>query len=226
MRKKFSYILLTIICSFSINALAQSKSCHDLTKYRDTYLISDLDKASKKLTMAQDSLDLLKKVQVETQKIADKTPTIEKAFQLVLSIQTVNNAIANILKINPQTGLLMEGAGKANKWVISVMKASSATSMASAISSNSIENYLFWEAVGEINPIGAGIKAIYELGENIKEQKEEYENGEELVEHLNNQLKTLEKELKKAQVRVTQQSNIVRSINEFKNQIDARCNKN
>lgn len=225
MKKEFVCSFFIFVLTTPLLTMAQSKTCAELINYRDKSLIVDLEKASKKLTMAQDSLSLLKKVQLETQKVANSTPTVNKVFQLVLSIQTVNNAIANILKINPQTGVIMEGAGKANKWVANIMNASSATGVVSAISSSSVENYLFWEAVGDINPIGSGIKAIYELGQNVKEQKEEYDDGQELIETLESQLKTLERSLRKAQERVTQQSNIIRSINEFKNQIDSKCNK-
>lgn len=224
-----SHFKLKIISSFlfalSLSSLAHAKpeQCEDLVDYRDTQLLEDFDKASKKLTMAQDSLKLLRKVQKDTQIVAEKQPTINKVFQLVLSVKTVNGAIAGILKLNPQTGVIMEGAGKANKWVERVVKASEDAEVLDAISNSKIENYLFWEAVGSTNTLGSAVKSVHEFTENILEHKEQYKDGEEIVEGLQQQLRTLDKELLKAQQRVTNSTNTLTAINKFKNEIDRQC---
>lgn len=216
-------LLLLTTLILSANAYATSEKCEDLVEYRDSILISDFDKASKKLNMAQDSLKLLKKVQKETQDIADKQPTMNKIFQLVLSVKTVNSAISGILKLNPQTGLIMEGAGKANKWVERIMKTSEDVEILDAISNSKIENYLFWEAIGNVSTLGSAVKSTYEFTENILEHKEQYEDGEEIVDSLKEQLKTLEQELVKAQQRVNNSTNVIIAVNKFKNEIDKKC---
>lgn len=226
MRLKFRIkTIISLLVVFSLTSLthAKPKQCEDLVDYRDTQLIEDFDKASKKLTMAQDSLSLLRKVQIDIQTVAEKQPTINKVFQLVLSVKTVNSAIAGILKISPQTGVIMEGAGNANKWVEQVVGVSEDIEVLDAISNSKIENYLFWEAVGSTNTLGSAVKSVHEFTENILEHKEQYKDGEEIVESLQQHLRSLDKELLKAQQRVANHTNTVTAINKFKNVIDKQC---
>lgn len=220
---KIKYLTLAIFLGLSSVAHAKPEQCEDLVDYRDTQLLTDFDKASKKLTMAQDSLKLLRKVQKETQAVADKQPTMNKIFQLVLSVKTVNNAIGNILKLNPETGVIMEGAGKANKWIEKIVKTSEDAEVLDAIANSKIENYLFWEAVGNTSTLGSTVKSVNEFTENILEHKEQYKDGEEIIENLQEQLKSLDKELVKAQQRVTNSTNMLTAINKFKNEIDRQC---
>ena len=226
MRLKFRIkTIISLLVVFSLTSLthAKPKQCEDLVDYRDTQLIEDFDKASKKLTMAQDSLSLLRKVQIDIQTVAEKQPTINKVFQLVLSVKTVKSAIAGILKISPQTGVIMEGAGNANKWVEQVVGVSEDIEVLDAISNSKIENYLFWEAVGSTNTLGSAVKSVHEFTENILEHKEQYKDGEEIVESLQQHLRSLDKELLKAQQRVANHTNTVTAINKFKNVIDKQC---
>lgn len=221
-RKKTIISLLVI---FSVTSLthARTEQCEDLVYYRDTQLIKDFDKASKKIIMAQESLILLRKLQTDTQIVAEKQPTINKLFQLVLSVKTVNSAIASILKLSPQTGVIMEGAGNANKWIERIFKVSDDIEVLDAISNSKIENYLFWEAIGSTNNLGSTVKSIHEFTENILEHKEQYKDGEEIVEGLQQHLRGLDKELLKAQKRVADHTNTVTAINKFKNVIDKQC---
>jgi hypothetical protein len=226
MKLKFgikTIISLLVVSSLTSLTHAKPEQCEDLVDYRDTQLIKDFDKASKKLTMAQDSLNLLRKVQTDTQIVAEKQPTINKVFQLVLSVKTVNSAIASILKLSPQTGAIMESAGNANKWVERVVKVSEDIDVLDAISNSKIENYLFWEAVGSTNTLGSAVKSVHEFTENILEHKEQYKDGEEIVESLQQHLRSLDKELLKAQQRVANYTNTVNAINNFKNIIDKQC---
>lgn len=217
--------IISLLVVFSVTSLthARPKQCEDLVYYRDTQLIKDFDKASKKIIMAQESLILLRKLQADTQIVAEKQPNINKVFQLVLSVKTVNSAIASILKLSPQTGIIMEGAGNANKWIERVFKVSDDIEVLDAISNSKIENYLFWEAVGSTNNLGSTVKSIHEFTENILEHKEQYKDGEEIVGGLQQQLRALDKELLKAQIRVANHTNTVTAINEFKNVIDKQC---
>ena len=220
--KNIIVCLLLSVCGFA--TFAADQNCKALVQYRDSKLLSDLDSGFKKLRMAQDSLQLLNKSQKEVTVLAQKQPTMNRVVQLVLSIKTVNNAIANILKLNPETGLLMEGAGKANKWVAKVLAASSSVGIASAISNSNLEEYLFWESVGDSNQLGKAVKSLHDFTEDIIEQKESYNDGQEIVEGLQEQLNTLNKALAVAQKRVTSSVAAVEAINKFKNEIDRKCN--
>lgn len=220
---KIKYLTLVVLLGLSSIAQAKPEQCEDLVDYRDTQLVADFDKANKKLTMAQDSLKLLRKVQKETQTVADNQPTMNKVFQLILSVKTVNSAIGGILKLNPETGAIMEGAGKANKWIENVVKTSEDAEVLDAIANSKIENYLFWEAVGNTSTLGSALKSVNEFTENILEHKEQYKDGEEIIENLQEQLKSLDKELVKAQQRVTNSTNMITAINKFKNEIDKQC---
>lgn len=223
MIKQFT-LFMVLLAGLSTSTAYAEVSCRDLVQYRDTQLINDFDKAVKNLNLANNSLSLVKQLQLDTQSLRDKQPTINQVFQLVLSVQTTNNAIANILKLNPETGTLMEAAGQSSKWIQRIMNTSKSVEITQAVSNSHLETYLFWDMVGESQGIGTAIKGIHDFTNDIQEQRENYQDGNEVLDNLDSQLGQLNKLLSNAQQRVNSQQAKIESINHFKNSIDEECN--
>ena len=221
MIKQFT-LFLTLLVTLSTSHA--EVSCSDLVKYRDTQLITDFDKAVRKLNSANNSLALVKQLQSETQSLRDKQPTINQVFQLVLSVQTTNNVIANILKLNPETDVLINTAGQSGKWVQRIINTNKSVEITQALSNSNLDTYLFWDMVGDSQSLGTAIKGIHDFTNDIQEQRENYQDGNEILDNLDDQLKQLNKLLFNAQQRVNNQTIKIETINHFKNSIDEQCN--
>lgn len=217
-RSLLAAVGLALVCAMPV--FAAPAGCAKLVVYRDQDLVADLDRASKKLTMASGALELLRKTEREAKDLEAKQPGVNAAFQLTLSLQTVASAVGSILKLNPETGILMTGAGRAQSWVV---KAAESGQVAIASASDALPAYVFWETVGDAGMVGAALKGAYEFAEHVKQHKEEYADGKEIVEDLRVRIGALKGALMQAQARVDQQSNILRAVNQFRNEIDKTC---
>ena len=71
--------------------------------------------------------------------------------------------------------------------------------------------------------MGAALVGVYKFGQNLKEQKDAYQDGEAMLDVMDTQLAGLEKRLRQVQSKLEQQDVKIKAINVVKNKIDGAC---
>lgn len=217
---KLKYLSAALLLTVASFAQAKPEICEDLLDYQETQLSTDLQKASKKITMPQESLKILKSVQKEAQSLNAQSD-INKVFLLLSHVKTANEKIASTLKINPSTGTILQG-GKTNSWIDYVVKNSEDSEVLDVINQSKIENYLFWESVDSSSLISA-VTSLHKYSVNTLVNKNKYKESSELLVQINGKLSILEKELTNSVKNVTTSNGVNKGITNFKNHISTSC---
>ncbi len=216
-------VLTTAGTMIPLVSFAEPMNCPALVKYRDGQLATDMDKAFKKYNAANKSLSLLQEVQQESQSLRAKQPTVQAAYQLVLSLNTAVDAVATILHLNPATGIAVDAAKKSGTLLGKIINVADGVSVASAITDGAVLEHIIAETVAEQVPVGAALVGVYKFGQNLKEQKDAYQDGEAMLDVMDTQLAGLEKRLRQVQSKLEQQDVKIKAINVVKNKIDGAC---
>lgn len=218
--------LTALIFSLSMSmAHAKPEQCEELVEYSENQLSTDFTSFSKKITMPQESLKLLRKIQKETQVVSLKQATQnnqQQIFQLLSNVKTTNNSIAKLLRISPITGLALEDSGTAKKWFNFIIKNTEDNEVLDIIPKSNIEYYLLWESVDNV-ALGNAIKSLNKFIDTVLSQREKFKDSDTVIESLQEHLKNLDKELLNSQQKVTQPKSISVGINKFHSEIAKQC---
>ena len=223
MKQVLSVLIAALAVASGVPAQAKSPQCAELVRYRDTRLLADYDTAARQQTAANRSLEVLKGVKAEAQKLRAKQPTVNDAYQLTLSLRTAANTVASILRLDPATGALLGTAKTAGGWAGKVLKASEVTSFAAALTENSLAEHLLTEAVADASMLGAALAGAYALAKEIAEQKDAYGDGQQILAMLDDNLKRLEGQVARVDNKLKAASFRLESVNRVRANIDTLC---
>lgn len=206
-----------------INSSVMAISCENLVKYRDTGLFLDYEKTIKKNTAAIDSLRLIQQIKKENDILLEKQPTINLVYQAVLTLKTTSDTIASILKIVPSYSQSIKAAESAGKLSAKLINYSDNFNKMSAVISNGVFDTEIQEVLASQSEIFQIMQDIEQLYENINEQKNEYEDGKNILKLLEKNTNALELQIKELNQKIISSNTKLDIINKLKNDIDAKC---
>lgn len=215
------YFLGTIF--IFINSSVMAISCENLVKYRDTDLFLDYDKTIKKNTAAIDSLKLIQQIKKENDILLEKQPTINLVYQAVLTLKTTSDSIASILKIVPSYSQSIKAAESASKLSAKLINYSDNFNKMSDVISNGVFDTAIQEVLASQSEIFQIMQDVEQLYENINEQKNEYEDGKEILKLLEKNTNALELQIKELNQKIISSNTKLGIINKLKNDIDTKC---
>ncbi|MGR0306587.1 hypothetical protein [Acinetobacter beijerinckii] len=215
------YLLGTIF--IFINSSVMAISCENLVKYRDTGLFLDYEKTIKKNTAAIDSLRLIQQIKKENDILLGKQPTINLVYQAVLTLKTTSDSIASILKIVPSYSQSIKAAESAGKLSAKLINYSDNFNKMSDVISNGVFDTAIQEVLASQSEIFQIMQDIEQLYKNINEQKNEYEDGKNILKLLEKNTNALELQIKELNQKIISSNTKLDIINKLKNDIDAKC---
>ncbi|WP_336936477.1 hypothetical protein [Acinetobacter beijerinckii] len=215
------YLLGTIF--IFINSSVMAISCENLVKYRDTGLFLDYEKTIKKNTAAIDSLRLIQQIKKENDILLGKQPTINLVYQAVLTLKTTSDSIAAILKIVPSYSQSIKAAESAGKLSAKLINYSDNFNKMSDVISNGVFDTAIQEVLASQSEIFQIMQDIEQLYKNINEQKNEYEDGKNILKLLEKNTNALELQIKELNQKIISSNTKLDIINKLKNDIDAKC---
>lgn len=198
-------------------------SCENLVKYRDTGLFLDYEKTIKKNTAAIDSLRLIQQIKKENDILLGKQPTINLVYQAVLTLKTTSDSIAAILKIVPSYSQSIKAAESAGKLSAKLINYSDNFNKMSDVISNGVFDTAIQEVLASQSEIFQIMQDIEQLYKNINEQKNEYEDGKNILKLLEKNTNALELQIKELNQKIISSNTKLDIINKLKNDIDAKC---
>lgn len=215
------YLLGTIF--IFTNSSVMAISCENLVKYRDTGLFLDYEKTIKKNTAAIDSLRLIQQIKKENDILLEKQPTINLVYQAVLTLKTTSDSIASILKIVPSYSQSIKAAESTGKLSAKLINYSDNFNTMSDVISNGVFDTVIQEVLASQSEIFQIIQDIERLYNNINEQKNEYEDGENILKLLEKNTNAFELQIEELNQKIISSNTKLDIINKLKNDIDAKC---
>jgi hypothetical protein len=197
--------------------------CEALVKYRDTELSSDLARGLKNYSGAKRSLALLTQVRQEAANLRARQPGVQAAYQLTLGMKTTADAISGILKLDARTRVALGAAKSAGDWSARILNAAQGTSIITALANDSLVEHVVKEAVENSSGFGSALASAYEFVDNLKEHKEVYTQGAEILDVLDSSLAGLERNLRQLDGRLASSTFLLEAVNRRKNEIDKAC---
>lgn len=202
--------------------------CVELLKYRDTKLVTDLDRVSKQYLAATKSLALLAPIKRESAELRKKNTTVDIAYKLTLTLKTAADSIGDILLLLPSTGTALKGAKGFSEFILraSDVVDSSSIQVEMAQEASFLPNtskYMATELARKIPGIGDALMAAYHLADNVKSLKDADEEGGKILDLLDQNILSLEKIILQREALLKSSSFKIEMINKEKNDIDKIC---
>ena len=192
--------------------------CMALIEYRDTALRADLDKALRRNTAAQKSLDILRPLAVEVSRAKLLHPTVDLAHRLVLTLKTSSDLIADLFDMVPGMG---EAKSAATGFAAAVL--SQEAELGGAMLTNELDSYVATQAMMLVPTIGPALKASRNFVQNQTETANNEAESRETIASIDRQVTRLEQLLKQQQSLLRSAQTQATLINQIKNDIDRAC---
>lgn len=201
--------------------------CVALVKYRDTTLVNDFDSAVKRyLTLHKgQSLEFINQLKAESQAARKRSAVITDVYKLTLALKTTSQAIGDIVKVDPVSGAVIEGAMSAGDWTSRVLRTGKAISTAKTLSPDEVYTWTLNHAASKVPGIGPALQAAYNLSSNIIELHKVDKDGRNALDVLDKSIAQLEKSIRKFEAKMEESEFRLQWINAYKNAIDLECNR-
>lgn len=190
--------------------------CDTLIRFRDAELLSSLDFALKKHdSIVHKSLPFLEKVRQESTKLRERQPSMNAAFQLVLLAKTTAEAIGDILKIDPATGVAVGATRGISGMLLN-------QNLTTSLLTENLEPYIAQE-IANSGMAGAALAATYNLTKNMKAHAEAYKDGNQILDAIDDSLGSLNRVIQKQEAALKNTDFKLKIFNEFQNDIAKAC---
>jgi hypothetical protein len=223
-------IIFVLLVQFPMLRLWAQTDCNELVYYRDVTLIQQYDQAYKKYTLNQQNLADLDKMRDDLLnrddhwwEMSTKTATTDGALALAVIMQNIKTQctlISNILKIDPETGAIMNGLEKTAITATRIYKAITLGKELKSVITEGAEQTAYKKIISKAGPIGQAVKTAWEFAEDIVKMAKMPGEQDKLKSEVKRILGMIESETRKYAAEVNTSSDKIKDINEAKAGID------
>lgn len=228
----FEIILVFFVLSITGTLFAQetksnSNDCASLADFRDKKLFKEWDKARVKYQLSAQARDDLKKIREE---LLDDNTWSTSDWSVTVGIVAANlkataNLVSNVLDLNPATGAVKGTVQTGKVTTEKVLEMLESGQKIQSVADGELKKVIAKEFLTRINPVGKGVKAVWELSEDVKEMTYLKSEQDELKAIIKERLDALDEQINNYELQMEESKEKMQAINEIKEAIDSYCLK-